>query len=353
MARATTISGFINLVRDAEYALIRVAGQTDLMDRVTTLRGIYYGMEWSLDYKVEKSMIRNLGFLTYTGGSIPADPRPALGQQLFSDLQASQNIYDRGWQIDMGHVLIGLDTRASTIMRTVPIPGQGGTGLEIVTWLGDLGGGAANVAFKRTKKPKTSVQIVFDNRTSDYGVSENLEGDIGGYSVACGMIPGDMPLYDRGQFLADLLKTYFPVNNKEQWLTRAARFAISIGATVSPIGITNAASLISKLSEKIYDFAVWYTLTRYITSGQLKNKEVIIAGQHMRGAANEVATVFVQALSDAIFYQGNPVVARKYPPPSQPGQCESSLLRAAAIDVSYIRKKYLECMRKELIKLFQ
>src|SRR5579864_7720678 len=114
MAPATTFRGLVDLLRKAEDALIRKAGQNDPADRACTLRGIYYGTLWSLDYQVESkrseagAVIRNLGFLTYTGGNVPADPRPALGSALFSDLQHSQSIHDGGRSIDIGHALIGL-----------------------------------------------------------------------------------------------------------------------------------------------------------------------------------------------------------------------------------------------------
>src|SRR6266508_3198862 len=155
MAAATTFLGIVDLIRKAEDALIRKAGQTNPLDRACTLRGIYYGTDWSLDYKVESkrneagARVRNIGFLAYTGGNMPADPRPALGSSLFNDLQGSQSIHDRGRGIDIGHVLIGLETRASQKMREVQLAGQGGTGIEVVTWLGDLGGGAASLSRRR------------------------------------------------------------------------------------------------------------------------------------------------------------------------------------------------------------
>ena len=152
MAAATSFSGVVALIRKAEALLVKKAGQTNPADRACTLRGIYYGTDWSLDYKVESkrseagARIRNLGFLAYTGANVPTDPRPALGQALVDDIQASQSIHDGGSGIDVGHVMIGVETRNSAIMRKAPMPGQGGTGIEIVTWLGDLGGGAANLA---------------------------------------------------------------------------------------------------------------------------------------------------------------------------------------------------------------
>jgi hypothetical protein len=357
MAAATTFTGVVALLRKAEDLLIKKAGQTDSKDRACTLRGIYYGTDWSLDYKVERkrseagARIRNLGFLAYTGGNLPVDPRPALGQALVDDLQGSQSIHDHGMGIDVGHVMIGLETRASIIMRNVPMPGQGGTGIEIVTWLGDLGGGAASLARRRITVPTTPVGIIFTNSSSDYGVMDNLEGDAGGYLVACGGAPGGAPAYGGGG-VADALADYLPLRSAAQWASRASRFATALGATVSPAGITNAKDFVDKLTGQLYDFAVWYAATRWVPSGELLGTKAVTACTHMKGAAREVATVFAALLSRTIKSGGVLQAAAPYPPPTAPGKCESSLLNACSTDVSEVRKQ-LEHWSKDLPKLWE
>ncbi|GAA4936154.1 hypothetical protein ACFPM3_06280 [Streptomyces coeruleoprunus] len=359
MAKATSFRTAVALIRAAEDALIKKAGQTSPLDRVSTLRGVYYGTPWSLDYKVEsvRSMggahIRNLGFLTYTGATIPADPRPAFaGTTLLADLQASQSIRDRGRGIDIGHMLIGLEVRASAALRTKTFPGQGGTGLEIVTWLGDLGGGAANLAKRRILRP-TGVGVIFHNRTSDYGVMDNLEGDAAGYLVACGTTPGGPPQYAPGKGIADALASYLPLASRTEWSTRAARFAQALGATVSPKGITNKTDVVDRLSEKLYEFAVWYAATRWVPSGELLGPAAEKACQHMKGAAREVATVFVATLSSAVAHAPNPIDATgPYPGQSATGPCASTLLKAASTDVGAVRKQ-LDSWVKDLGGLFR
>jgi hypothetical protein len=92
---------------------------------------------------------------------------------------------------------------------------------------------------------------------------------------------------------------------------------------------------------------------RWIYSGELKGKAVEASCMHMKGAAREVATVFVSALSRAIMSSPRPIKASEpYPRPTAPGPCESDLLKAASTDVSAIRKK-LESWRKDLRKLFE
>ncbi len=362
MAPATTFPAVVNLLRQAEDALIKNATMTDPNDRVCALRGVYYGETWSQDYKVESTRseggarIRNLGFLTYTGGNVPADPRPALGTTLFNDLQNSQSILEpSGRGIDIGHALIGIETRNSLVMRNVPIVGQGGTGVEIVTWLGDLGGGAASLARKRVNVANTSVQTIFENTTSDYGVMDNLEGDVAGYLVACGESPGGAPVWPNGKTVADTFADYLPVLSSVQaWNTRAARFVSAIGGSISGTTISNPNDLIDLLTGKLFDFAVWYAATRWVPSGELLGTDAEAACKYMKGAANEAATVFVQTLNKALGTRTGSLIkaSAPYPRPSPiGGECESTLLSAASIDTSAIRKQ-LETWRKELSPLF-
>lgn len=350
MAPTKSFAGVVTLLRKAEDALIKKAKQTDPNTRVSTLRGIYYGTEWSLDYKVERkrseagARIRNLGFLTYTGGNLPADPRPAMGQTLVDDLQGSQSIHDGGYGIDVGHVLIGLETRTSDTLRTKKFPGQGGTGLEIVTWLGDLGGGAASLARKRVKAPQTSVSVIFNNSSSDYGVMDNLEGDLGGYLVACGKTPAGLTSFGNGT-IADAVASYAPLSKaKAEWSTRAMRFTSALGGRVQPPAtLTNPLDLVRHLTGKLYEFAVWYAATRWIPSGELLGKDAELACQHMKTAAGEVAITFVQTLMKAMAAPLKPVAASApYTATLGPGPCESTLLRAASKDPSSVKKQVEE-----------
>ena len=275
------------------------------------------------------------------------------GTTLFDDLQASQSIHDRGAGIDVGHVLIGIETRNSLALRKVPFPGQGGTGIEIVTWLGDLGGGAASLARKRITAPRTSVEVIFNNKTSDYGVMDNLEGDAGGYLVASGSTPGGATIYGTGQGVADVLAAYLPLTSATQWATRASRFATALGATVGATGITNVPAFTTSIADKLYDFAIWYAATRWIPSGELLGPAATTACTHMRGAADEVATVLVSTLSKAILRPGSSIHASApFPAPTAAGACKSTLLQGASVNPSAVRKQLAE-WNKQMGALFQ
>jgi hypothetical protein len=335
VAKAKSFAAYVALIDAAERLLVK-AGQRTPEERVKTLRGIYYGTTWSLDYELESkrsvpgATIRNAGFVTYTAGHLPRDPRPAFGTTtLFTDLKDSQSMVDGGRSLDMGHLLIGLETR-TTAARTFVFP-EGGNGLEVVTWMGDLGGGAANLARRRAKTPSLPVAYVFHNSSSDYGVTDNLEGDVAAYVVAAGSTAGGVPVFGRGS-VGDAIRSYLLPAGSSAWKGRAAAFAQAIGGTVSPKGITNKPTVVDALTKKLTQFGYWYATTRWVTTGELLGADATRTCEHMEGAAREIAAVFVDTLSKAI--SGAPAkidATGPYPPPSRPGACGSTWLKAAGL----------------------
>jgi len=337
VAKARNFAAFVALVDSAEKLLVK-SGMTLVEQRLITLRGIYYGTTWSLDYEVESkrsvpgAIIRNAGFLTYTGGNTPKDPRPAFGRTtLMKDLKDSQSMVDGARSADMGHLLIGLETRTNTLARTTTFP-EGGNGLEVVTWMGDLGGGAANLARRRAKTPSFKVDYVFHNSSSDYGVADNLEGDVAAYVVgSAGGPAGGVPAFGSGG-VADAIRAYLLPATSTAWRDRAASFAKAVGGAVTPKGITNKADLVKALTAKLTAFGYWYAATRWVPTGELVGAEAQRTCEHLEGAAKEIATVFVDTLSKAIVAAPAKIDATApYPPASMPGACNSRLLKLAAL----------------------
>jgi hypothetical protein len=137
------------------------------------------------------------------------DPREAIGRPLFEALKASQDV--RG--VDMGHVLIGMNARASSVAREDSVlPGVSGgpTGLEAVTWVGDLGGAAARVALDRVHNAAAGVDRYF--RGNDYGAPSNLEGDVSAHVAGAAALPAtaapELSLPASG-LIADALAAHF------------------------------------------------------------------------------------------------------------------------------------------------
>jgi hypothetical protein len=304
--RAANFTQYITLVREAETRLA-AAGYTSAEDRIHVLRGIYYGTTWSADYLVERSAVRKLGFQTYTASTTPDDPRPHLPCGLFEALRTSQDLADGGRHVDAGHLMIGLDARRSWTPRNVPIPSQGGTGLELSTWLGDLGGGAGMLAYRRVTDPGRRVMTVFSG--TDFGGSINLEGDIAGFIVGrntsttpSGAVPLAIPA---GGTIADALQTYLlppsggSALSSPEWNSRCTTFLQMRGGTFDTSGaLTNRVALINAFKGQIQDFACWYLVNRLRQTSRLSLTTLRAASLHIPTTAEEVATVFVDALND-------------------------------------------------------
>jgi hypothetical protein len=349
-AKASSFQDLILLLRAAEAALA-AAGIRDPKDQIHAIRGVFYGTLWSLDYSVEKSTTRNEGFQRFTRPSenvvtsTPPDIRTTLGCGLFDALKDSQDILDPGGRhLDFGHLVIGVDARAdpalaSNIKYPVPLPigsidvDLGGTGTELVTWLGDLGGGAASLAGRRTIAPAVSASVVFSG--SDYGGSINLEGDVAGSVVATsGTAAVTAPNIAAGKHLSDVLQDYLSPgahSTSAAWATRARTFLTMNGGTVDATGtLTNRAALISKLAPKIQDFACNYLASRvkdkHMTFSQAKD-----AANHVIPSALEVATTFVDALEDSS-KTGSRIEAKRFPPasPPVPGACKAQIYAGGA-----------------------
>lgn len=306
MARARSFGALIALLEQAEEKLRTAGGITDPEQRLLALRGIYYGTTWSADFRAERSEVRNVGFTLFTGFGRPPDPRPVLGEALFKDLQESQDVVDGEHRIDVGHALIGMEARTTYAAREVTIPLQGGTGLELVTWLGDLGGGAAHLIWRRSAggaAARRSVSTVFSVTGSDYGASINLEGDMAGYLIGAGTAVA-APAFGKGG-VTDLFRAYLPVDaaSRARHARRCRDFLTMLGGKVEAAPatrLTNRTAVVGRLSVRIRDFSVAYLLQRYIMGQGRPSERVQAACKLLDGTATEVATAFVMALERGI-----------------------------------------------------
>jgi hypothetical protein len=343
MAPARDFAELVNLIELAEIQLVSIGGITDPEQRLLTLRGIFYGTSWSKDFRAERSQIRNLGFTIFTGFGTPPDPRPMLTTSLFNDLQNSQDVTDGQFKIDLGHALIGMEARTNSISRELEIPTQGGTGLEIVTWLGDLGGGAANLAWHRSANARSatrSVNTVFVASGSDYGASINLEGDVAGYLIGAPATVTGGPAalaFPPGLSIVALFRGYLPINaaGRRNYFLRSRNFLTMLGGRFDapPSNrLRNSSTVISGLATKIRDFAIVYMLQRYILGQGHPRQRIEAACKLLTGVAAEVAETFVKALEASIRSPRQAIRAqapwlRPTPPATT---CTSRLLQVAA-----------------------
>lgn len=349
--RYSSAGNFLELIRqvgDAER-LLAVAGYRDPEEHTAIIRGIYYGTEWSADYQHEHSPVRNQAFQLYTGTLVaPPDPRPILICNLFEALRAGKDVTNPDRRhLDVGHMYIGLHARQSVVARNATIPTQGGTGLEISTWLGDLGGGCGMLAANRHTAPGTSASTKF--RGGSFGDSRNLEGDLAGFLVASppGSTSPVAPLYDPlalATGLARALNDYLsPSSPSSAWQTRARSFLAMYGVTL-PLTPDSRSALVARFAGKIEDFGVWYIVNRLRQTNRLTSATLRGCAVHIHGAAGEIAEMFVNALVYADAHPEQPLRARPpWPTPSPPGAPNSSLSRIAdGIDRSSEARKWAE-----------
>ena len=358
-AKAATFQQLIDLVRAAEVKL-RAAGIATTKDQIHALRGIYYGTTWSTDFADQPSTIRSEGFQRFTrpseapNKSVPPNVRAMLDCGLFEALQASQDMVDGARQVDFGHLIIGLDARGDPKLASniqYPVLGglknidMGGTGTEIVTWLGDLGGGTASVAMARVATPSQSVSMIFIGPPaklgsplySDYGASINLEGDIAGSVIATSSSTAvTAPVFAAGKGLADALQDYLsPGTPSPQWKGRAKTFLTMNGGTFDRSGaLTNGTALVASFAPKIQVFACNYLASR-VKDGKATYALAKAAASHVIPASQEVAEAFVDALTDSA-KAGDKIEAKRFPSPkpAKDGACASQLAAAGLLNMS-------------------
>lgn len=363
-AKANSFQEVINLVKAAESKL-SAAGISTPKDQIHALRGIYYGTTWSLDFTGdatnpgEASETRNEGFQRFTrpsedpGKTVPKDVRGILDCGLFDALKASQdvpsqNVPSPAVKVDFGHLIIALDARYDPDMaKEVRYPyaitsvAMGGTGTELVTWLGDLGGGASKVASARAARGAVSVSEAF-SAPSDYGGTINLEGDVAGVVVATSS-PTQItaPNIPAGKTLSEALADYLTppaaapgAATSSAWQTRAHTFLAMYGGQFDASGtLTNGPALIGLFAPKIQTFACNYL------SSRVKDKHETFAlakkaAENITPASEEVAETFVNALADSA-KTGDKIEAKRPPAqkPPVPGACGQQINAAGLLQM--------------------
>jgi len=325
-SKATSFKGLVKLVEEAEKQLVN-CGYKTIEERLHIIRGLYYGTTWSVDYDVEKSPVRNLAFnIPYTGSTEPDDPRNCLDCSLVDALKKSAEVTDGKKSFDFGHAIIGMDARRSVVARNISIPTQGGTGLDIVTWLGDLGGGAGMLSIRRMTDPAKRVKSVFSG--SDFGGAVNLEGDIGAFLIARNTAKSGISGLDFSgkTFLWEALDTYLdPAASGSEWNNRCQLFLIMLGGVFAGKVLSNRSSLETTLAAKIKGFGLWYLVNRLRQSGTFSKKTATDASKHLIGASTEVAGMFLDILTSCASGTATLLKPTTDPNPTPPGNALSEV----------------------------
>lgn len=296
--RARDFAEFIALLRPAAERLQRAG--LGYRARVRTLRGLYYGARHSLDFEKCRSPLRNLGFNVYLRGRPGPDPTGLLGEDLARRLKDSTELAHEGSLVDVGHVFVGLEARLSPSARRLTVLAQGGTGLELATWVGDLGGAAGLLAVGRLDAPRLRARdLLF--APGFYDLKTNLEGDLAGWLVGrdprAGLRPA--PPLASCATVPEALERYL-AGPRSDFSRRHRLFLGMIGGDCVEGRLANRDALLKAVRAKLEAFASFYLIYRLRHLGRLSGSAARGAARHVRGAAAEIAQIFVGLLEQGL-----------------------------------------------------
>jgi len=260
LATATNLDQFFFLVRCMEKRL-GLTKAADAPKVLSLLRQIYYGSaSWTLP--TGRNPVWD-DVVTVRPWSPGTDPGPMLGKKLFDALKASQTITENGKDIDLGHLLTGMDAarKPDTVDASVgPVKlGTSVTNHEWATWAGDVGSGAAmSVLCTSFMTFPVNDAKYFTGGASD----EDLDGDIDAYAMWAALNEGtpDVPLR-LDMTVSDALLDYYRTTKTKAGKGRASKYEVFVnfyGGEAKGGVIGKPAELHAKLLPSIQEFALLF-----------------------------------------------------------------------------------------------
>jgi hypothetical protein len=260
LAAASDLDQYFFLVRCLEKRL-GLTTVTDAPKVLSVLRQIYYGSaNWTLPsgrHPVWDDVV------TVRPWSPGADPGPMLGKKLFDALKASQTIKHNGKDIDVGHLLTGMDAaRKPDTVTASAGPFRLGTNVqnhEWATWAGDVGSAAAmSVMCTSFLTFPTNDARYFTGGASD----QDLDGDIDAYAMWAALNEGTPDAALRlDMTVSDALMDYYRTTSTNAGKGRASRYEVFVnfyGGQAKGGVIGKPAELHAQLLPSVREFALLY-----------------------------------------------------------------------------------------------
>lgn len=227
LAAASDLDQYLFLIRCLERRL-GLTASGDAPKTLSVLRQIYYGSAGWTAADNRNAIWDDV--VTDRPWSPGTDPTPRLGKNLFHALQKSQKVNNNGQEIDIGHLLTGMDAarKPEDVTASVgPVSIQTGVkSHEWATWAGDVGSAAAQYTLCGTFLNYVAApEKYFKNFASD----GDLEGDIDSYAVwaALNHDKADVALRMDAP-LSDTLLDYYRVTKSTGGTARAQRFEVFV-----------------------------------------------------------------------------------------------------------------------------
>lgn len=296
-----SMASLIHLLHEAADRLQR-HGLTS-HQRIRLLRGLYYGTSHSLDFERRSSWMRTWGFSIYLQSCPPPDPTPMLGTSLVRALKDAAVVWHRDRWLDAGHALVGLEARTRLGPSRLPLWGHGGTGLELSTWLGDLGGAAGLLILQRLEDPTArAVPWLFSKHT--YDLRPNLEGDVAGYLVARDPLITDRVSMVKPPDFVSVARALEDYTRRlaSDWPDRWGLFIRLLGGRIGPANdrLLDRNDLLARIQTKTRRFTVWYLLYRLKHAKRVSRATLVEASRHVEGAATELSELFLAVLEQGL-----------------------------------------------------
>lgn len=270
LPRATNIDEYVFLAHCLETKL-GLTKPADAPKALSALRQVYFGSgAWSLKpNSVWDKVIENP---VWSPGT---DPTPQLGPSLTAALKASDVVE----QIDISHVLTGLDAMMSPhnvehlpgLINATTVPNE-----EWATWAGDVGSAAAewvvDTVYAPPGTPPLSQKDYFEKLAGD----DDLRGDIDAFAMRAGFNPGGTPASRLMQAvrltgtLSEDLRQYYRLTSSALGVSRARgtkEFVEAYGGVLSGTTVTNRAAFAARLRPSVEQFAGLFMLFKLFKRG--------------------------------------------------------------------------------------
>jgi len=239
-----------------------------------------------------------------------------------------------------------LDSRRSWRSINVKIPTQGGTGLELNTWVGDLGGGAGTLSKQRILNPKKRAKTIYMDKHS-YGSMVNLEGDIAAYVVGMDekKVNEIVDPIDNFSNIYEALQDYFD----KKWDKRTFYFMAMLGADVSGNVITyDKDELIQNCAEKFNDFARWYLGNRMRDRSSGGIEDFAKASNYFKPVSEEISSIFIEALRHVIKKPEDMITHRTDPDPKPMEESTTNKVYKKGRELSKEAKDVFDKIKQEI-----
>ena len=250
--------------------------------------------------------------------------------------------------VDWGHVIIGMQARLSICARELPIlfPPTHASGLEITTWVGDIGGGAAMLAFRRVTTPNKRAIDMFNDQ-NNFGGWFNIEGDISAYLVGRDVSSFDHTPsveYTNDRYVADIVESYLlpqPAPLNSDFNKRGLLFLAMLGGEIDEHGnLTNEEDVVKNVKITIQDFAEYYLVNMSLGGTAVDFAQT---SRYLGGASLEMAYLLINSLKSIGYNPSSKAHPQNFnPSPSPPGEPYQDTKFTSAERVGELRRQVQE-----------